>query len=139
MQQIDGENMFNSNMDKVKKYINQIIDKANSKYTTDCRSILNVPIKEILNTTDNKKYINNCSEIELMTIAYKTLFNVSYGLLTSGKLHIYKGLLNPLTPCNQLINICKMSWQFAVFKGEISEEQMNEQIEILYDNINAAG
>ena len=66
-------------------------------------------------------------DTDYVEIAHKLLVEISFNLLASGKYHLYAGILNPLNCSGSLLRVHNNSLLWAVEKGVITEEEMDEQ------------
>lgn len=66
---------------------------------------------------------------DYIKIAHSLLSHATFDLLTSGKYHIYRGTLNPMSCASHLLHIHNKAMEYAVKIGEITEhESCNETL-----------
>lgn len=130
---------YEKNLKRFNFYISEVVNKANAKYTTpDCYPY----IKPQLDSTieKSKSQIENWNEeTDVCTLAYKTLYNITFDLVSSGKMHLYRGQLDPMKPNDKLLYIIDECIDYFVKNGFISHNDAKEQKEILQENITSVG
>ena len=127
------------NQERFKFYITEIINKANAQFSTpDCTPYLQGGIDRFVQNSKSsfEKWDANTN---VERYAYTALFNVAFDVLRSGKMHIYRGVLNETLPCDKLFFIVDEALKYAVKNGEITEAMAREQKHILRDDIACVG
>lgn len=77
------------------------------------------------------------SEQDIRRMSYVVLDNITHDLLTTGKLHIYSGVLSPIG--ESALYVFKKMQQYAVEHGELTQEESDETILDLYKTIKLIG
>lgn len=126
---------YQKNLERFKFYISEIINRANAKYhTPDCMPYIKQGLElTIKNSKSSFEKWDENTNVE--RYAYSALYNICFSVLTSGSMHIYRGVLNSLLPCDKLLYIIDEALLYAVRIGEISESQMREQKALLNEQI----
>lgn len=134
------KNNYKKNLKRFWFYIDEIIDRANEKYPTlpDCRPLLKEKLDTVVsNSKDQIKNWNASTNVEMY--AYKILFNFAFDILSSGKLHIYRGMLNPMNCGQKLLYIVDESLDYYLRNGIATEDDVKEQKKLLHDNMSWVG
>ena len=132
-------NKYQKNLDRFNFYVKEIVSKANDiSYTPDCYDYLKPALDRTIEKSKNQIESWDAST-DVQTLAYKVLFNISFDLLSSGNLHIYRGQLDPMKPCDKLQFIVNECIKYFVNNGFITQAQAKEQVEMLHENIADVG
>ncbi len=78
-------------------------------------------------------------DTDYIRIAHAMLAHATFDLLTSGKYHIFTGVLNPMSCANNLLDVYKASMDYAIKINMIDEETRKEQYEFLISQISEVG
>jgi len=70
---------------------------------------------------------------------YRTIANIAGDLVESGNYHIYRGLLNPMEPCEELVEIFDMTVDKLVEMRVLDTEQAKKEKDALRKNIKSVG
>lgn len=70
---------------------------------------------------------------------YSMIANISGDMVESGQYHIYRGVLNPMGPGEDLLNIFDLAMDELVKLGDSDAENAKEQKEAIRKNINNVG
>ena len=92
-------------------------------------------------TSDAKANINR-GEIppdQYSVLIYKLISNASFDLLTSGKYHIFRGMLNPMSCAGNLMTVHRKCLKYALENNMITEEQEKEDMDYLIEQIQMVG
>ncbi len=104
--------------------------------TTDLMELIN---KRVLGYSEEIAEWED-SDTDYIKIAHTLLSHGTYDLLTSGKYHMFHGMLNPIMNCSQnLLIVYKRCMQWGVENGVIDEETRKEQLELLITDIQNSG
>lgn len=131
---------YKKNLKRFMFYINESINKADAKYSTapSCRPTLQLKIDNVIG--NSKSEIEKwTAQTDVETLAIKTLYNAAFDILSSGRLHVYRGALNPLSCANQLLFIVDECLNYYEQHGIASKEQIKDQKDILLENISNVG
>ena len=98
-----------------------------------------VAVKQM--TAGAKAQINNglLPLVMYEEFAYKMIANCSFELLASGRYHIYRGQLNPMSCADNLMKRHNISIEYGLKKGIITEKQQKEDYEYLIESIQNVG
>ena len=72
-------------------------------------------------------------------IAHTMLAHATFDLLSTGKYHIYRGILNPMSCAENLMDVYKACMEYAVSNSFIDEETQKEQYQYLLECISKVG
>ncbi len=104
------------------------IDDLNPK----CKTLLMQQIKQLIKQT--KKEIQKWDKsVNYTYMAYKTIYNMAFDLLSTGKFNMYDGIF--YREGSHLHTVCIRCLDWYKTNGYITELQYKEQLNILYDNI----
>jgi hypothetical protein len=70
---------------------------------------------------------------------YRTIANVAGELVESGNYHIYRGVLNPMEPGEELVEIFDMAEDKLVEMRVLNTEQAKKEKSVLRENIKSVG
>ena len=70
---------------------------------------------------------------------YYLIACIAGNLVSSGQYHIYRGVLNPMGPGEDLLKILDLALDELVAMGDISKEEAAEQKEVVRKNIEEMG
>lgn len=104
-----------------------------------CTSDLITLIKSrVLNAKDE---ISNWKDYDTdyIQIAHTMLAHATFDLLASGKYHLYRGMLNPMSCAENMMDVYKASMEYAFKKNFIDEKTQKEQFEFLMKCISEVG
>lgn len=92
-------------------------------------------------TSGAKREINNglIPSSRYGELINKLLANCSFELLTSGKYHIYRGMLNPMSCSANLMSVHNKSIDFALQNNMITQEEKEEDYNYLMECIGKIG
>lgn len=133
-------NTYKKNLKRFWFYVDEIIDRANEKYPLipDCRPLLKEKLDTVVeNSKEQIKNWNASTNVEMY--AYKMLYNFSFDILSSGRLHIYTGVLNPMKCGEKLLYIVDEALDYYVKSGIASEDDIKEQKRLLRENMSRVG
>ena len=129
------------NIDYLKLRIRNIVELLEGEIHDNYPKCDSVLVKEIYEQIDRLK--NNAEDwgknFDYNFLAYKLIYNSAFNLLSSGKFHLYHGVLNPMNESTHLYKICISCLNWYVETGRCTEEQKAEQLEILNENITSVG
>lgn len=131
---------YKENLERFNFYANELIKKANEKYnmTPDCTEYLMPSFNRVI--SNSKEEIESWdASTDVCSLAYKVLFNLAFDELSSGKLHLYYGKLNPMGPGNKLLFIVNECLTYFVKNGYITKEEKRQQQDLLQENISTVG
>ena len=77
--------------------------------------------------------------VDYVRVAHTLLANITFDLLSSGRYHIYAGTLNPMSCAKNLMTIYEKSMEYGKSRGEVTEEEIKQQHDMLMDNISEVG
>lgn len=141
-----GGNMFfkrKKTQDNKSLFLNVIqryIADADNHSTTfgSCEEYIMPQIKSIVSKSENEiKTYKDDEYVELMAV--KVLYNVCFDALSSGELNMYRGQLDPMKPGNKLIYIVEECLSYYLEHGIASRDQIKDQMDILWENIESVG
>lgn len=101
----------------------------------------NVVLKNAISEiqTIEKSGITSEADFDGITAAYTMIYNITFDLLSSGEYHVYRGELNPMNESSHLYSVCLQCLEWAEKHGQITNEEKEEQLEILKENIQHVG
>ena len=129
------------NIDYLKLRIKNIIELLEGEMHDSYPKCEFVLIEEIYKQIDSLK--NNAEtwkkDFDYNFLSYKLIYNSAFDLLSSGKFHLYYGVLNPMNESTHLYKICISCLNWYIETSRCTEEQKREQLEILDENIKSVG
>ncbi len=130
---------YKKNLSTFMQYVDEIVNEADEKFSTPpCMPYIKGPLDMVI--SKSKDQIERWTdETDIDRIAHTAVYNVAFDVLSSGQLHIYRGMLDDSKPGDKLMFIVEKCLLYAVKKGTITELQHQEQLEILRENINDVG
>lgn len=130
---------YKRNLKRFMIVVDAIVQRANKQYSTpDCTPYLIPKVEQIIERS--KSQIARWNEnTNVERFAHTVLYNVAFDTLSSGALHLYRGVLDPMSPANKLQWVVSHCLEYAVKTGEITREQYNDQLLILNENIERIG
>lgn len=135
---------FASANKNTKRLIN-ICEKLIEKYESDvfakpsCKHDLMAYIKNEVEQSKNEIAEWEDHDTDYIKIAHTMLANDTFDLLTSGKYHIYRGILNPMKCTDSLLKVYDESMSWGVKNGMIDAETKEEQRSYLFKCISEVG
>jgi hypothetical protein len=78
-------------------------------------------------------------KVTVKKYVYSLITYISGNLISSGQYHIYRGVLNPMGPGEDLLKILDSGLDELVAMGDMSEEEAMEQKEVVRKNIEEMG
>ena len=132
---INSNRLFNICCDLIDKYEKPGIEKLKRSCKDDLKKYIKDEIKS------SKKEISEWKDFDTdyIKIAHSILANLTFNLLSSGKYHIYYGILNPLSCAFNLKLVYRASMNFALTNNIITEEERKEQEKLLKTRISQIG
>ena len=129
----------NKNMDRLMFYINEIVNRANAHFNSpDCYPYIERKLNLLLQQSKNE--IDNWNaRTDVCTFAYKILYNITFDVLSSGEMHLYRGKLDPMKPVDKLMYIIDECLNYYVIHGIATHDIIIEQKKILMENISKVG
>lgn len=70
---------------------------------------------------------------------HKLLSNCTFDLLASGKYHLYRGMLNPMSCASNLMMVHNKSLEFALQNNMITQKEIEDDSEYLRECIHQVG
>lgn len=144
--QYKAMNAFNKNFNKRNKdvlyetYIKliELYELENALDIPTCKSDLSKWFYE--RTSSKQAEIANLDDTtDYHNLAHKLLSHATFDLLTSGKYHIYRGTLDPLTCADNLMFIHKKALEYGIKIGEITDDDKNKETLYLKKCISEVG
>lgn len=139
-----GKKIFNKkykkNLDRFNFYIDEIMNKADAKYPTSpsCKPVLQPYIDRLIESSES--IIEGWdANTDVETIVVKNIYTASANILSSGQLHVYRGMLDPMSCAYQLQFIVDECLEYYRKNGIATDEVIAEQKEIIRDNIRSMG
>lgn len=117
----------------------KVIDELSLEFDSEAyRLVRGLIEKGIL--SDYKNVVSQATnEKSAREIAYVLIANISGDLVESGNYHIYRGVLNPLSIGNELLQLFDTATDRLLEEGAISEEEAEEQKSGIRENIKSVG
>lgn len=133
------ESRYKKNLKRFTFYIDEIVNQANEKYLTpDCYPYIQPALQHSIELS--KGQIESWSaSTDVQILAIKVLYNVSFNELCSGRMHIYRGILDPTKPCDKLQFIVEKCLDYYVKHGIATEEDVADQLSLLREKISYSG
>ncbi|MBQ5991875.1 MAG: hypothetical protein IJL62_04920 [Clostridia bacterium] len=134
------ESKYKKNLRRYLFYIEEMINKADAQFptSTSCKAVLK-PSIDILIEKSKSEIERWNAKTDVQTLAIKNLYNISFDILSSGRLHVYRGVLDPNSSAKQLQFIVDECLHYYIVHGIASEEQAKDQKDILKENIESVG
>lgn len=135
-------NLFSKKANNYENFISDcektIISYENESLPS-CKNDLIIAIKEITLAV-RQEIINGAIPPSQYTILInKLLANCSFDLLASGKYHIYRGMLNPMSCAPNLLSVHKESINYALKNNLITQAEKYDDNKYLMERINSVG
>ncbi|HUU19256.1 MAG TPA: hypothetical protein VMW72_19050 [Sedimentisphaerales bacterium] len=116
----------------------RILEEENNKFGAGFDLVKSYVEKSIL--SDTKQFIDVVRKgRSVREYLYSTIANISGDMVESGQFHIYRGVLNPMGPGEDLLKIFDSAIDELVILGDIDEENAHEQKELIRKNIHDVG
>lgn len=77
--------------------------------------------------------------IDYVQVANALISQTAFDLLTSGKYHLYTGMLNPMSSAPSLMHMYRCAMNYALSKGLIDQETVLQQEQLLLQQIKSVG
>lgn len=132
---------------KARKRMNHLLEVCNSYIDSyedeksmipSAKNDINVILKKTLEAAyDEFKEWDGTENYD--RIANAMLADITFDMLSSGKYHLYAGMLNPMNCTKNLRRIYEKAMCYAVQIGEITEKEKQEQLDLLRENISSIG
>lgn len=140
------KSLFQNKAQKIKNRILSTCSDLITKYEQNpnsiapsCKDELETAISNFLATFGNNLTNWNDQEVDYIKLAHTVITNVAFDLLTSGKYHIYTGMLNP-HKCGQSLRIVHdKSLEWGIMNGVISQQELDEHMLLLHKGIESVG
>lgn len=135
-------NLFSKKADKYEKFIkdceNTIVSYENSSLPS-CKNDLIVAVREM--TIGAKQEIKKglIPPSQYTILINKLLSNSSFDLLASGKYHLHRGMLNPMSCSENLMSVHNKSIDYALKNNLITQAQKDEDNDYLLERISNVG
>lgn len=81
----------------------------------------------------------NDDEVDYDKISHSLISHSSFDLLTSGKYHMYYGMLNSMSCAPKMKFVYKSNMEYCFSIGEVTKEEMEEQFQNLDNCIKHVG
>ena len=133
---------FFKKSDRYEKFLSDcemIIVSYEKETIPSCKSDLIESIKLITSNAKNEINKGLIPYSEYNVLINKLLANCSFDLLASGKYHIHRGQLNPLTCSANLMSVHNESIDYALKNNLITQAQKEEDYKYLIECINNVG
>lgn len=131
---------YETNLKRFWFYLDEIINRASLKcqLTADCKPILQEYIDPVVDRSKEEiaKW-NAYTDVEMF--AYKVIYNASFDILSSGKVHVYRGQLDPVGPGQRLLQIVYDCLDYYQKNGYATKADVEDQIHYLLENISSVG
>lgn len=79
------------------------------------------------------------ASVDYDAISQTLLSHTAFDLLTSGKYHISRGMLNPMSCAPKIKTVYEKNMEYAVHTGALTQEEMEEQFLLLRKQIQETG
>jgi len=121
---------FEYTIDTLENSFNDALPSCKILLLNSVQPIVDNSIEQSRNWDENFNYTS---------MVYKTLYNLCFDLLSTGRFHIYKGILNPLNESQHLLKMLYSCLDYYVDNNYIDKSTKNEQLKILEENIANVG
>ena len=118
---------------------NLIDDYENSNLIPSCKNDLIELISKRLANAQEEISNWNDYKTDYIRIAHTMLVHGAFDLLTSGRYHLYRGVLHPISCADNLMKVYRFSLNYAVVTKQITEEQKESELEYLDKCISEVG
>jgi hypothetical protein len=122
-----------------KKLVNtftKIVEPTVGNYQPDCLPILKPMLYQA--TKGLSQDIKNWgTDFDYEDMARLLIVNFTFDEVSSGKHHIYRGVLSPVG--HQLLRLYTNSMNWYQDKGKVSKEDLEDQFDIIIENISIVG
>ena len=115
----------------------QIISDNELQDKPSCQKDILDVLKAAFETSDDSVFPTSPEEIEMR--AYILLAHTTFDLLSCGKYHMYRGVLNPNSPAKNLKQVYRAAMKYALEKGEIDKDTLVDQENFLNERIAEVG
>lgn len=134
-------NFFNkrNNYEKLLADCENIIISYESDMIPSCKNDLIEAIKIMTENAKNEINKGLIPSSQYEGFINKIIANCSFDLLASGKYHISRGKLNPMSCANNLMAVHNKSLEYALKNNLITQEEKDEDCEYLKECINSVG
>lgn len=131
---------YKKNATRLISICEDLIEKYHPQsYKPSCKMDLIMLIKaRVLKAKDEIKDWKDY-DTDYIQIAHTMLAHATFDLLASGKYHLHRGILNPMSCAENIMAIYKASMEYALKKNFIDEETRKEQFEYLLKCISEVG
>lgn len=133
---------FAKKADKYEKFLfdcETVIASYENNSLPSCKNDLIEAVKSITQGAKNEIKNGGIPPSQYFDLINKLLANASFDLLSSGRYHIYRGMLNPMSCATNLMAIHNKSVDYGYKKGLVTEAQKDEDYSYLIECINNVG
>ena len=95
-----------------------------------CRRKCEAAKEEVANYNDQTDY----KKLAAILVA-----NFSFNLLASGKFHVYRGMLDPVSCANNMMRAYKAAMNYGCSIGFITQTDVDDQLDYLHELISEVG
>lgn len=130
---------FKKNYAIIMQTISVFITRANQLYDYPKCDEYIIPLIEARFKNAQREVETWDDEDFIQLMAIKVLFHTCFDVLSSGKMHIYRGQLDPSLPGDKLMYIVRQCLSYYLKHGIATREQVDDQMEMLVENIESVG
>lgn len=118
----------------------EILDEATDKFGSEF-DLVREQIEKMLNlNSDTKQFIDVVRKGRTVRkYIYSTIANISGDMVESGQYHIYRGVLNPMGPGENLLKIFDAAMDELAKLGDTDTENAEKQKKAIRENIKSVG
>lgn len=125
-----------------KKLINSCIAtihtyEPENSITPSCEPDLISCIKTIVSQSQDNPSTWDDKEVDYIKIANALICNAAFDLLASGRYHLSRGVLNPMSCASNLFAVYNKALDYAITIHQIDSQTKEEQLKLLHKQIAA--
>lgn len=131
----------NKNLKKLRKFMLDIVDETERLIDDGKPSCKKYILEEYSNIAKELRADSEVWEddFDYTSVSYKLLYYISFNLLTSGRIHVYRGILDESKGASHMKKICEVCLDWCEENELISEDERQEQLGTLYKKISLVG
>lgn len=117
----------------------KVLEEENDKWDFDGFELVKNSVEKMI-LSNTKHFLDDIRKgRSIRGYIYSIIANVSGDMAESGQYHIYRGVLSPMGPGRDLLNIFDSAIDELVILGEVDEETAQEQKRIIRKNMQDVG
>lgn len=113
-------------------------EKCNPQIVPSCKPDMENEIRDMINCQKEELATFN-NETNYIEIAHNLISHASFNLLTSGKYHLYAGILNPIGCSSNIMTVFKKTMLYALENKILTQDEVDEETHLLLKGISEVG